>query len=292
MFSAIAESLRVKQWTKNLIVFAALIFSLNFFDTALLLRSFFAFALFCAAASGTYFLNDVLDREQDRQHPTKSLRPIASGRLSVQKALLVGFLLLLLSVAGSFLLTAWLGWTITGYLVLQFFYSKYLKRVVILDIMVIAFGFVLRAVAGAVAIDVAISHWLLVTTLLLALFLGFGKRRHELMLLQENANTHRPVLTDYSPYFLDQMIGIVTASTVIVYMLYTTSSEATAHFGGPKLLYTMPFVLYGIFRYLYLIHQKDHGGDPSKTLLTDPPLIIDIILWAAIVIILLYYSHI
>ena len=148
----------------------------------------------------------------------------------------------------------------------------------------------LRAIAGAFAIDVDISFWLLVTTLLLAVFLGFGKRRHELTILNENANAHRAVLNDYSPYFLDQMIGIVTSSTVIAYMLYTTSEEVTSRFGGPKLIYTMPFVLYGIFRYLYLIHKKDRGGDPSRTLLTDPPLLIDVALWVLTVIVIIYHS--
>lgn len=283
-------SIRPKHWTKNLVVFAALIFSLNVFHPALVFQSVIAFLLFSATASAVYLFNDVLDVRQDRLHPVKSLRPIASGRFPLRQAIGWSVFFLAISILGGFLLDVRFGWTIFGYLLLQYFYSRYLKHVVILDVMIIAVGFVLRAIAGAFAIDVDISFWLLATTFLLALFLGFGKRRHELIVLNENANSHRAVLNDYSPYFLDQMISIVTATTVIVYMLYTTSDEATSRFGGPMLLYTIPFVLYGIFRYLYLIHKKELGGDPTKTLLTDLPILIDVVLWVLTVIVIIYRS--
>jgi 4-hydroxybenzoate polyprenyltransferase len=284
------ESIRPKQWIKNLIVFAALIFSLNVFHATLVLRSFLAFFLFCIASSAVYLFNDILDIKQDRLHPLKSQRPIASGRFLISHAIRWSIIFLLVAVVGGFLFNTRFGWVILTYLTLQYFYSRHFKHVVILDVMIIAIGFVLRAIAGAFVIDVEISFWLLITTFLLALFLGFGKRRHEITILNDQANAHRAVLSDYSPIFLDQMISIVTASTVIVYMLYTTSEEAIVRFGSHKLIYTIPFVLYGIFRYLYLIHKKDRGGDPSKTLLTDLPLLIDVALWVLAVVAIIYHS--
>lgn len=284
------QSLRPKQWIKNLLVFAALLFSLNADRTDPLLRTVWAFVLFCAAASSIYLVNDILDRENDRQHPIKSLRPIASGKVPLAVAWGAATALFLGSIVLGYVLAPAYALTILIYVALQLLYSTRLKHLVILDVMVIAAGFVLRAIAGAVVIDVQISHWLLVCTFLLALFLGFGKRRHELSLMEEGAANHRRVLGDYSPYFLDQMIAVVTASTLIVYILYTTSAEVTARFGTTNLIYTIPFVLYGIFRYLYLIHKKERGGDPTAILYDDKPLIAAISLWAITVIVILYHA--
>lgn len=283
------RSMRPEQWLKNLVVFAALIFSFNIFQADLVLRAIGAFVAFCAIASGVYLVNDVLDVSRDRQHPIKSLRPIAAEKLSFATAGRWSALFLAVGLGGGFWLDWRFGFVLVMYLALQILYSYWLKRVVILDVMIVAAGFVLRAIGGAFAIDVIISHWLLITTLLLSLFLGFGKRRHEIALLNERANAHRGVLNEYNLLFLDQMIGIVTAATLIMYILYTTSDEAVTRFGDTRLILTMPLVLYGIFRYLYLIHKKERGGDPSKTLLTDPPLLVAIGLWVATVIGLIYY---
>lgn len=286
------QSLRPKQWIKNLLVFAALLFSLNIFHADLTLRAVYAFLLFCAASSSIYLVNDILDVANDRLHPVKSLRPIASGRVGLGTAWILSLILAAAAIGVGYVLDPRFSIVVALYIVLQLVYSKFLKHLVILDVMVIAVGFVLRAMAGAYAINVPISQWLLVCTFLLALFLGFGKRRHELLLMEDGAANHRKVLGDYSAYFLDQMIAVVTASTLIVYILYTTSAEVTARFGTTNLIYTIPFVLYGIFRYLFLIHKKDRGGDPTTTLLDDTPLIAALVAWAITVVIILYHASV
>lgn len=284
-------SLRIKHWVKNLFVFAALLFSLQLFNLQLAERTLWAFAVFCVTASSIYLINDLLDLKSDRQHPIKSLRPIASGSISPSAALLSAFFLLALGIGFAFRLDNAVGLVVLAYAVMNILYSRFLKHWVIVDVMVVALGFVFRALAGAEAINVEFSSWLLLSTFLLALFLAFGKRRHELTLLNNNATNHRPVLDQYSSYFLDQMIAVVTASTVVVYILYATSKEITERFHTAGLVYTVPFVLYGIFRYLYLIHKKESGGDPTKTLLTDRPLLIDIALWTAVVVAILYFNN-
>lgn len=286
------QSLRPKQWIKNVLVFAALLFSLNADHSDLLLRSVWAFLLFCTASSSIYLINDTLDINQDRQHPVKSKRPIASGNVPLPAAWTAALFLFLGSVVLGYILAPTFALTLLIYVVLQLLYSTRLKHVVIVDVMIIAAGFVLRAIAGGVAINVLISHWLLTCTFLLALFLGFGKRRHELVLMEGGAANHRRVLDEYSPYFLDQMMGVVTASTVIVYILYTTSQDVVARFGTVNLIYTVPFALYGIFRYLYLVHKKDRGGDPTALLFDDRPLQLAIALWAVAVVLILYHSNI
>lgn len=282
-------SLRPEQWTKNLVVFAALLFGEKLTDPSADARAVAAFVIFCALSGVVYLTNDVLDREADRQHPLKSKRPIASGQLSPQEAL--GF-------AGVFAVAALgasvaLGWTFfvvaLAYVTLMAAYSGPIKHIVILDVLTIAIGFVLRAVAGAVAINVPISHWLLVCTILLALFLGLSKRRHELVLLAGGATSHRRILQEYSPYLLDQMIGVVTASTLMAYALYTVSPETIARFGTDWLLLTLPFPLYGILRYLYLVHQKQGGGSPAEMLLTDRPLLVCVGLWVLAVVVIIYH---
>lgn len=284
----ILESLRPRQWTKNLFIFAGLLFSQNILNSPLLLKAILAFIIFCFLSGSMYILNDILDLEQDKRHKAKSQRPLASGKLKVPQAIMalaifVPFLLGISYYLGlSFFLVA------LSYLLLQIAYSFFLKHMVILDVFAIACGFVLRVVAGALVINVEISSWLIICTILLALFLGLSKRRHELQLLEEGAQNHRKVLGQYSPYLLDQMISVVTASTVVAYALYTMSAETIRKFDTANLIFTVPFVLYGIFRYLYLIHQTGAGGSPEHVLVTDKPLLIDILLWVIAVVIIVY----
>ena len=247
-----------------------------------------AFVVFCALSGVIYILNDVADRDADRRHPLKSKRPIASGQLSPGAALAGAGLLGTSALAAAFALRPAFGGLALAYVVLLAAYSAWLKHIVIIDVLTIAIGFVLRAVAGAVAIRVAISHWLLVCTVLLALFLAMSKRRHELTLLAAGATEHRPILGEYSPYLLDQMIGVVTASTLIAYIFYTISPETIQNFGTEGLALTIPFPLYGIFRYLYLVHRREGGGSPAEMLLTDRPLLLCVALWAAAVVLVVY----
>jgi 4-hydroxybenzoate polyprenyltransferase len=280
--------MRLQQWIKNLFLFAAQIFSGNLFNAQDFFLTSGGFLLFSLTASGIYLLNDITDLEKDRLHPTKSLRPLPSGRLSRSTATVASTFLMALGIIGAFILSRGFGETVFLYAVVNVFYSLKLKDFVILDVMTISAGFVLRVIAGAVLINVPTSEWLIICTVLLSLFLGFSKRRHEILILETDANSHRAVLEHYSPYFLDQMIGIVTASTVMSYALYTISDETIRKFGTSHLIYTVPFVLYGIFRYLYLVHKKEEGGNPTKLALTDRPLLVNIILWIIVACIIIY----
>jgi len=282
-------SLRPWQWTKNLLVFAGLIFSQGLHRPALVARAVLAFLIFCALSGSVYLINDVMDAERDRSHPQKRLRPVASGRLRADVAAGVGAALLLVACTAAFVLSARLGLVATAYAVLLVAYSAGLKHLVIVDALIIAAGFVLRALAGVVVVDAEFSHWLLLCTILLALFLTFGKRRHEILLLEDGAANHRPILFEYSPQLLDQMIAVVSASTLMAYALYTISPETAAKLGTTRLPLTIPFVLYGLFRYLYLLYRRDLGGNPSEHLLTDRALLLDVALWAAAVVLLLYW---
>lgn len=284
----IFKSLRLKQWIKNLIIFAPLIFSENIFDMRLFLKSVFAFVLFCLISGAAYILNDIKDLEEDKLHPLKSKRPLASGKLKKSQALITFFFLITISLIGAFLINVPFFATIGIYLVLQVSYSFWLKHVVILDVFLIATGFFIRVIAGGLVIEVQLSPWLFICTILLALFLALSKRRHELVLLDKSAEIHRPILKEYNPYLLDQMIAVVTASTVISYCLYTISSETIEKFGTQNLIFTVPFVLYGIFRYLYLVHQRNEGGSPELLLITDKPLLIDVFLWIATAVLIIY----
>jgi 4-hydroxybenzoate polyprenyltransferase len=281
-------TLRLQQWVKNLLLFAGLIFSKNFYNLGLLLKSLTAFGLFCLLSSSVYVINDIIDIEKDRKHPLKSNRPIAKGEIKISMAILLFIFLALISLGLSAVLGRTFALMALSYFALNLIYSKYLKNVVIIDVMCIALGFVIRAVAGAMVIGVEISAWLVVCTILLALFLGFGKRRHELLLLDTEAGGHRKILTEYSPYFLDQMISVVTASTVVAYAFYTLSSEVETKLGTKHMDLTIPFVLYGVFRYLYLIHQKEGGGSPTRLLLNDVPLFVNILLWFFAVMLIIY----
>jgi 4-hydroxybenzoate polyprenyltransferase len=281
-------SLRPGQWTKNLFVLAGLLFGRRLLDPASVLLASAAFAIFCTLSSAVYLFNDVVDREADRVHPLKGTRPIASGALSPGLALITALILSVAGTGGAFLLRPLLGVVAASYLLLLIAYSMFLKNIVIVDVLTIAAGFVLRAVAGAVAVTVPISQWLLVCTTLLALFLVLSKRRHELTLLAGEATEHRRILQEYTPYLLDQMVGVVTASTLVAYAIYATSAETAERLGTDRLGLTIPFVLYGIFRYLYLVHQKRGGGSPAELLLADRPLLVCVGLWAATVVFILY----
>jgi 4-hydroxybenzoate polyprenyltransferase len=285
---SLVRSLRPSQWTKNLIIFAGLIFGQRLLDPASVVTSLCAFLVFCALSSVVYLINDIADRDADRQHPLKRHRPIASGAVPVPVALAAAASLAIAALIAAFALKVSFGVVAAAYLALLGSYSGPLKHVVIIDVLTIAIGFVLRAVAGAVVIDVEIGHWLLIATVLLALFLALSKRRHELVLLAEGATSHRRILQEYSPYLLDQMISVVTASTLVAYAIATVSPETIEKFGTNKLGLTLPFPLYGIFRYLYLVHQKEGGGSPSDLLLNDRPLLACVALWAVAVAVIIY----
>ncbi len=285
---AILATLRPQQWVKNFVLFAGLIFSQNLGRLDLVLETLAGFALFCLLSSSAYILNDIVDVESDRKHPLKSARPIAKGEIKISTAIFLFVILAVISLGLSAWLSPLFALTAMIYFVLNLLYSLYLKHVVIIDVMCIALGFVIRAVAGAVLIGVEISAWLVVCTTLLALFLSFGKRRHELLLLETQATDHRKILSEYSPYFLDQMISVVTASTVVAYAFYTLSREVEIKLGTGHMDLTIPFVLYGVFRYLYLIHQKEGGGSPTRMLLTDKPILVNVILWLVAVVLIVY----
>ncbi len=288
MTSDLLELLRPTQWVKNLLVFAALVFSRHLFVADSVGRSVAAFASFCLLASAAYVLNDVHDADKDRHHPVKQRRPIAAGRVPVGPALVIAAVLAAAALGLALLLGNGFLEIAAAYAALQILYSFTMKDVVILDVMAIAAGFVLRAVAGGVVIDVEVSPWLVICTFLLALFLGFSKRRHEVVLLESDAAAHRGSLREYTPYFLDQMISVVTASTVVAYAIYTVSPEVREKLHTDSLYLTLPFVLYGIFRYLYLVHRREGGGNPTQELLTDRPLWVNVAFWIGTAIWLLY----
>ena len=280
-------ALRPRQWVKNLFVFAGLIFSQSLF-TPLIWPALGAFATFCALSGAIYVFNDGADVEKDRLHPNKRYRPIARGALSIPAALTLGVVLLVGSLVAAFALSLPFGLVAAAYAALLTAYSVWLKHVVILDVLTVAAGFVLRAVAGAAAIRVEISGWLVICTILIALFLALGKRRHEYRTLRGDAAAHRPILAEYSEGFLDQMVAVVTASTVTAYALYTMSPDTVAKFHSRLLPITLPFVLYGIFRYLYLLYRREMGGNPSDLLLNDRALLLNTVLWMLALLVIIY----
>jgi 4-hydroxybenzoate polyprenyltransferase len=293
LFTELFRALRPRQWTKNLFVFAGLVFSQHLLDKVQVLQVLGAFAVFCMASGCIYLFNDLVDLQNDRLHPLKRLRPLASGRLSPGVARWALAVLLVLTLGLGYLLGLPFLMVILVYLGVQILYSLFLKRIVILDVFCVAIGFVLRVLAGALVIQVEVSRWLVVCTLMVSLFLGLAKRRHELTLAGEEATSHREVLAEYSVGLLDQLISVATAATVLSYTLYTVDPETVAKFSTGNLVFTVPFVLYGVFRYLYLIHMKGAGaggagGSPENTLLNDPPLLVNISLWGLTVILVLY----
>jgi len=287
-FKYLILTLRPRQWTKNLILFAGLIFSQNLFNPVLFAKNIFAFLVFCLLSGAVYLVNDIVDVKKDRQHPEKKKRPLASKKLPLKVAiwsaigLPIACILLTLVLNRQFLMVA------VSYYFLMLAYTFYLKKMVILDVMIIAFGFVLRALAGAVAIEVEVSSWFLICTILLALFLGLAKRRHELRLLEGKAADHRESLSSYTSQLLDQLIAAVTSSTILAYALYTLGTETVERFGTSNLVYTLPFVVYGVFRYLYLMYVKEHGGNPEKILFSDKPMLANVLLYLIVTSVILY----
>lgn len=272
-------TLRPQQWIKNFFVFLPLVFAGRLADVGLCVLSLLAFVLFCGTSSAVYAFNDLIDLKADKLHPTKKLRPLPSGAVSPAAVSVIGVVLVFMSIGGAVALQVRLAAVIVTYFIGNLIYTYLLKRMVIVDVMCIAFFFVLRVIAGCVVIEVEISHWILICTGLLALFLGFNKRRHELKILSRRAHQHRSVLERYSTYFIDQMISVLTASTVVFYTLYTIDKRTVEYLGTNSLLYTVPFVYYGIFRYLYLVHKRGKGGDPTRIVLSDDKMIINLFLW-------------
>jgi len=294
----ILRALRPSQWIKNLIVLAAYFFarwdSQQALDTGLLpvLRVVTAAGLFCLISSAIYLVNDIRDVEADRAHPVKRRRPIAAGELSIGAAWAMSLLLLATGLGGGFFLSANFCLLACGYVALQLAYTFGLKRVALLDVFMIAIGFVLRAVGGALAIDVRISPWLLLCTFLLALFLGLCKRRHEKRLLADcDAQQHREALAGYEEGLLDMLIGIAASATVVSYAIYTLSPETVSRFGTSRLGLTIPFVVFGVFRYLDLVYRHEQGGRPEKVLLTDRTLIVTVLLYALAALAALLTAH-
>jgi len=289
MFKNLFKLARPTQWLKNGVLLAALVFAGEMSQTLKIELALFGVVVFCLLSSAIYTFNDLIDREQDRQHPLKKERPLASGKVTVGQAVSMIIVLLIAGLVGAWFINMNFFIISLVFIGLNLLYTLFLKNIVILDAMTVGLSFVIRACAGALAIGVTASTWMLINTLLLALFLSFGKRRHELMLLEEGAVAHRKILGHYSPYLLDQMIGITTASVVVMYMLYSFSTEVSEKLGTDYLYLTIPFVVYGIFRYLYLIHKKDKGGSPTRVLITDLPILMTVLLWVLTSILILYY---
>ena len=280
--------MRPGQWVKNLFIFAGLTFSGNLFHPEVLIRVGNGFVLFSLVASSIYIFNDIIDLEYDRSHPEKKNRPLAAGLLSVPAAYAGAIVLAAAGLIGALTLDQVFFAILLSYLIINFAYTIKIKKMVILDIMCIASGFVLRVLAGTELAEVMPSDWLILCTIMLSLFLGFSKRRHELVVTGTDALSHRKVLGEYSLSFLDQMIAVATACTVMSYALYTVSPQTVSRFGTRNLVFSIPFVIYGIYRYLYLIHQKNMGGNPTRELVSDPPLLINALLWALLVVLIIY----
>ena len=289
MFRALFKTMRPRQWPKNVFIFAALVFDKQLFVLDAFLRTLAGFALFCLISSSVYIFNDLADVEADRQHPEKKNRPIASGKLPVSVAWSAGILLVVIAIAVGYILSPGFAAIVAGYFLINLAYSKWLKHVPIIDVLIIAAGFVLRVGAGVALINVVrFSPWLYVVMTLLALYLGFGKRRAELALLTHGAGSHRKVLEGYTIPLLDQYIMIVSSTTIVAYSLYTFSAPNVP--ANHSMMLTIPFVLYTIFRYLYLIEVKHAGGAPEEILLSDRPLQIALLLWAIVVLAVFYLS--
>ncbi len=279
--------MRLRQWPKNVFLLAAMVFDKQLINVTSLVHSLIGFFLFCFLSSGVYIINDIIDVEADRKHPEKNKRPIASGLLPVPVAIAAASVLVVLPLVGAFLLSPTFALVALIYLVLNLIYSKWLKHIPLIDVLVLASFYVIRVIAGVTLIKVErFSPWLYIVTTLFALYIGLGKRRAELKLMAENAREHRRVLDGYSIPLLDQLITIVSGTTIVAYSLYTFTAENLQ--GSFAMMLTIPFVMYGIFRYLYLIQVKQSGGAPEDLLFTDRPLQIDILLWVVAVLIIFY----
>ena len=289
MLTALFKTMRPRQWTKNVFIFAALVFDKQLFIVDSFLRTLAGFALFCLISSCVYIFNDLADVEADRQHPEKKNRPIASGKLPVSAAWTAGIVFVILTLGLAYILAPTFAGVVAGYFLLNLAYSNYLKHIPILDVLIISIGFVLRVGAGVTLIAVErFSPWLYIVMFLLSLFLGFGKRRAELALLAHGAGSHRKVLDGYTLPLLDQYIMIVSGTTIVAYSLYTFSAPNVPE--NHSMMLTIPFLVYAIFRYLYLIEVEHAGGTPEEVLLSDRPFQISMLLWAVTVIIIFYFS--
>jgi 4-hydroxybenzoate polyprenyltransferase len=287
MIISLIKTMRPKQWIKNVFVFAPLVFDKKLVELNYLAKTVAGFILLCVISGAVYIINDLVDADKDRQHPKKRSRPIASGQLGTGAAIAAAILIPIAALPLSFLLVPPFGAILTLYLLIQIAYSFWLKNVVIIDVMLIAAGFLLRVAAGIPLVDAErFSPWLYVCMMLVSLLIGFGKRRHELVLLKENANAHRQSLEEYNLRLLDHAISIVTASTLLAYALYTFSAEGLP--ANHAMMLTIPFVLYAVFRYLYLIHVKGIGGEPEEIILSDHPFQVSILLWGLSVVAVLY----
>lgn len=279
--------LRTRQWIKNIFLFAGLVFSRQFSHLDSIVTAIYAFLIFSILSSGSYILNDIIDYEEDRFHPLKSKRPIAAGRIERKKAGVIGVSLIIVALFLARFINDAFFYVCALYIAMMVFYSITVKHVVILDVLFVAVGYVLRAIAGAVAIRVEISSWLLLCTLLLALFLVISKRRTEIVVLGEEAVKHRQILLHYSVDLLNQLIAIVTSACIVSYCLYTLAPETVAKFNTRNLIFTVPFVVYGIFRYLYITYKKVETDIPEKVVITDVPLQICLLSWLVVCIVIL-----
>ncbi|HBG60273.1 MAG: hypothetical protein A2Y03_05320 [Omnitrophica WOR_2 bacterium GWF2_38_59] len=282
-------ALRPKHWIKNMFIFLPLIFGKKLFISPLNTNTVLAFFLFSIAASAVYLMNDIIDCEKDKKHPAKKMRPIAAGKVSTNKAVITSILLGSIAIAGASLLSIKFCSIIMIYLIANIIYSKLLKEAVIIDVFCIAIFFFLRVLAGGIIAETEISHWLLIMTTLIALFLSLNKRRQELLITDQNLQDRRVVLDKYNTYFIDQMIAVITSSVVISYMLYTVDERTVSVFGTKNLIYSVPFVYYGIFRYLYLIHKANADGDPTKLFLSDFKMQLNVILWLIVCSVVIYF---
>jgi 4-hydroxybenzoate polyprenyltransferase len=288
VITGLIKTMRPKQWLKNVVIFAPLVFDVKLFNLRYLAQTVAGFVLLCLISGTVYIINDLVDIESDRQHPRKRYRPLAAGQLGVSAAIIAAILILLTVLPLSFLLNYVLGAILTSYLLLQIAYSFWLKNIVIIDVLVLSSGFLLRVAAGVPLVEAErFSPWLYICMTLLALLIGFGKRRHELTLLKENANTHRRSLEEYNLPLLDHIISIVTSSTLLAYALYTFSAPNLPP--NHAMMLTIPFILYIIFRYLYLIHVKEMGGAPEEIVLSDRPLQAAILFWGLSVVVVMYF---
>jgi 4-hydroxybenzoate polyprenyltransferase len=282
--------MRIHQWVKNSILFAGIVFSKNLNDPNLLSKSVIAFFLFSLIASSQYVFNDYLDRKEDALHPEKSKRPLASGTIEPSTALFLTVLILVFALVSSYILHPVFFFLVVFYFLFNLTYSKFLKHIVILDVMSISIGFVIRAIAGAVVVNVRFSSWLLLCTFMLSLFWGFSKRRGELILLENNAGSHRKILEEYSVVFLDLMMGISSTMTLMSYVMYTINPETKAHLGTDKMIFTIPIVIYAIFRSLYITYIKNMGHNPTKAILTDTSILLSGLLWFLLISFLMYFD--
>ena len=289
-YVALLQVMRPGQWVKNVFVWAPLIFSGEFREAAMCFKTGLAFVSFCLAASAIYIINDICDRVEDQQHPTKRNRPVARGEVGVNTAIILALVLLVLSTVLAGRVNRGVALMVLLYAGTTIAYSLFLKRIAILDVMTIAGGFVLRILGGSVAIGVTPSHWLVLCTIMISLFLGFTKRRAELMALEDHTELARQVLRDYSAAFLDQAISMVTAATIVCYALYTVDKRTVEVFHTHAMLLTVPSVMYGLFRYIYIIYHLKKGEDPTSTLIRDIPTIINLIIWIVLALLIVSYG--